>query len=162
MSYVFWKNGAPSPAPVRGGGNRRRLRMPDGTIRMGRIVPDPAADLYAFADNGPAPGPHQIAGAVSYSNDGWTVRAERAVAWKPVADIRALRIAEMNKAANALLSDTDWYVVRAAEEPGKPVPAALAAYRSAVRQAANDFAAAIGLEADPAAAAQLQPMWPAR
>lgn len=160
MAYVFWNNGTPRSARVTGGGNRQRLTLPDGSVRMGRMAPDPAVDLYAFVQAGPCPTVLQTEGETSYGNDGWTVHAVRSVSWRDVANIRARRIADAKTAAKDRLSGNDWYVVRAAEESGKPVPQDVSAYRSAVRQAVDDFEVAIGLETDPAAAAILQPQWP--
>ena len=160
MSFVFWNNGMPRAARVAGSGSRQRLALPDGSVRMGRIQPDPAVDLYAYVEEGPVPGLHQTAQAPSVSNDGWTVRAIRTVAWKSAATIRAARVADVNATAHGLLAGTDWYVLRAADDPAKPVPSVVATYRAAVRQAANDFVAAAELETDPTVLAGLTPAWP--
>jgi hypothetical protein len=160
MSYAFWNNGAPVRARVAGGGNRQRLAMPDGSIRMGRLRPDPAADLFAYSEFNEPSGPYRKCGPATYSNDGWTIHVSRSADWLPVEEIRAHRIRAVNAAANAILSPTDWYVVRGVEDPGNPIPNDVAVYRAAVRQAANDFVAAVAAETDPATAAALQPAWP--
>lgn len=79
----------------------------------------------------------------------------------PAAEIRAKAIAAIKAQADALLSPTDWLVIRASETDA-PIPAATVAYRGAVRAASNDAEAAIAAAGDDAAAilAAAIPAWP--
>lgn len=78
----------------------------------------------------------------------------------PVAEIRANAIAAIKTTADALLTPTDWLVIRSSET-GAPIPAATVAYRGAVRAASNDAEAAILAAGDdgPAILAVI-PEWP--
>ena len=61
-------------------------------------------------------------------------------------DLEELKVREVEaikEQANAILRGTDWQVVRAIEDPAKPVPAAVENYRTAVRAASNTQEAAI-------------------
>lgn len=78
----------------------------------------------------------------------------------PVAEIRDKAIAAIKATADALLTPTDWLVIRSAETTA-PIPAAIVAYRAAVRAASNDAEAAIAAAGDDAAAIlAVIPAWP--
>lgn len=78
----------------------------------------------------------------------------------PAADIRTKAIAAIKAQADALLTPTDWLVIRSAETAA-PIPAATVAYRGAVRAASNDAEAAIAAAGDDAAAIlAVIPAWP--
>ena len=78
----------------------------------------------------------------------------------PVAEIRDKAIAAIKATADALLTPTDWLVIRAAETDA-PIPAATIAYRAAVRTASNDAEVAVADAGDDAAAILgVAPAWP--
>lgn len=78
----------------------------------------------------------------------------------PAAEIRAKAIATIKATADALLTPTDWLVIRAAETDA-PIPAETIVYRAAVRAASNDAEAAIAAAGDDAAAIlAVVPAWP--
>ena len=58
-------------------------------------------------------------------------------------ELKASEVEAIKEQANAILRGTDWQVVRAIEDPAKPVPAAVENYRTAVRAASNAQEAAI-------------------
>lgn len=92
MKLCFWNNGAPGVARVTGSGNRRRLVMPDGSVRTGAVAADPLLDLYEFVEAGPRsaqPG-NKITGPV-FSNDGWTVTATYAEEADPDFDLAGFK-----------------------------------------------------------------------
>ena len=58
---------------------------------------------------------------------------------------------EIKAQAKSLLSSSDWYVVRKAEDAGSTIPADIATYRAAVRTRSNEMETAIDGAADAAA-----------
>jgi len=58
---------------------------------------------------------------------------------------------EVKKQANSLLSSSDWYVIRKAEDAGSTIPSDIATYRAAVRTRSNEMETAIDGAADAAA-----------
>jgi hypothetical protein len=58
---------------------------------------------------------------------------------------------EVKKQANSLLSSSDWYVIRKAEDAGSTIPSDIATYRGAVRTRSNEMETAIDGAADAAA-----------
>lgn len=69
----------------------------------------------------------------------------------PAAEIRAKAVADTKAMAAALLTPTDWMVIRQAEG-GAAVPAEILAFRAAVRTASNDAEAALAAAGDDAEA----------
>ena len=65
--------------------------------------------------------------------------------------LKSNAIALVKKQAGDLLADTDWMVIKAAEDSTYTVPAATLTYRAAVRTASNDIETAINNAADHAA-----------
>ena len=51
----------------------------------------------------------------------------------------------------SLLSSSDWYIIRKAEDDGSTIPADIATYRAAVRTRSNEMETAIDGAADAAA-----------
>ena len=58
---------------------------------------------------------------------------------------------EVKAQAKGLLSSSDWYVVRKAEDAGSTIPSDIATYRAAVRTRSNEMETAIDGAADAAA-----------
>ena len=58
---------------------------------------------------------------------------------------------EIKAQAKGLLSSSDWYVVRKAEDAGSTIPSDIATYRAAVRTRSNEMETAIDGAADAAA-----------
>ena len=58
---------------------------------------------------------------------------------------------EVKAQAKSLLSSSDWYVIRKAEDAGSTIPADIATYRAAVRTRSNEMETAIDGAADAAA-----------
>ena len=56
---------------------------------------------------------------------------------RPLEDLKASATAQLKEQANAILSRTDWQVIRGVEDPGKPVNPTLRQYRRDVRSAAD-------------------------
>ena len=65
----------------------------------------------------------------------------------------------VNSNANSLLSETDWYTLRAADG-GTAVPSNIATYRAAIRTKANEHTTAIDAASDVDALAALVYDWP--
>jgi hypothetical protein len=70
---------------------------------------------------------------------------------KDVADLKTSWIATTKKTAGLLLVDTDWYVVRKAEDATTTIPTDIANYRAAVRTASGTIETAITNASDHAA-----------
>ena len=58
---------------------------------------------------------------------------------------------EIKAQAKSLLSPSDWYIIRKAEDAGSTIPADIATYRAAVRTRSNEMETAIDGAADAAA-----------
>ena len=58
---------------------------------------------------------------------------------------------EVKSQAKGLLSSSDWYVIRKAEDAGSTIPSDIATYRAAVRTRSNEMETAIDGAADAAA-----------
>jgi len=136
-------------------------------------------DLYEYVEIGPKPGRFENQTAIAYDNDGWTITATRTVEWVDVERVRESRISkaktdaynriaailpewkQCNLTARAVelqaMGAENWTAEEQAEwEAGQ----ALWNQIKQVRTATDAFEVAIALEADPAAAAVLQPNWP--
>ena len=76
-------------------------------------------------------------------------------------ELKAAEIARVKQDANTQLQGTDWLVVRAAEDPSKPVGTAITDYRAAVRTTSSDHEAAINACTTVEELAALAPVvWP--
>ena len=58
---------------------------------------------------------------------------------------------EVKAQAKGLLSSSDWYIIRKAEDAGSTIPSNIATYRAAIRTKSNDMETAIDGAADAAA-----------
>ena len=58
---------------------------------------------------------------------------------------------EVKAQAKALLSPSDWYIIRKAEDAGSTIPSNIATYRAAIRTRSNEMETAIDGAADAAA-----------
>jgi len=58
---------------------------------------------------------------------------------------------EVKAQAKSLLSSSDWYIIRKAEDAGSTIPSNIATYRAAIRTKSNDMETAIDGAADAAA-----------
>jgi len=58
---------------------------------------------------------------------------------------------EVKAQAKSLLSSSDWYIIRKAEDAGSTIPSNIATYRAAIRAKSNDMETAIDGAADAAA-----------
>ena len=58
---------------------------------------------------------------------------------------------EVKAKAKSLLSSSDWYIIRKAEDAGSTIPSNIATYRAAIRTKSNDMETAIDGAADAAA-----------
>ena len=63
-------------------------------------------------------------------------------------ELKATYKARTKETARSLLSETDWYVIRASENETRPVPSDINNYRISVRAASNTIEAAIDNAAD--------------
>lgn len=99
------------------------------------IVPvprDPQPDSRLFALDGEE---------IAMESDG-TLRLRARAVPRPLGEAKAALVAEINAVAASLLGQSDWMVVRSAEE-GTPVSAEWTDYRRAVRAAAREAADAV-------------------
>ena len=158
--FVYWNNGFPLEAQVKGRGNKAALELPNGSVRMGRIKSKPSEDLYELVEEGPEPDEYQLEGAVGYSNNGHKVTATRTVEYKDPEIIREMKLDQMRISAQGLLAKDDWRTIREHEEPGKPLDPAIKAWRVDVRSESDAFEIALGLEDDPATLVGMEPTWP--
>lgn len=87
---AFWNGG--NPRVVR---NLNRVQMPNGDVAF-NAKPDPDNDLFLYVEAGPTPNRRigERAGAVSYTNDGWTITATRTVETDPNFDLMAMKLAQ--------------------------------------------------------------------
>lgn len=67
---------------------------------------------------------------------------------KDLDELKAVYKARTKETARSLLSDTDWYVIRASENETRPVPSEINNYRISVRAASNTIEEAIDNAAD--------------
>ncbi|SBW13027.1 hypothetical protein KL86APRO_40049 [uncultured Alphaproteobacteria bacterium] len=119
-----------------------------------------ARGVYPVTDPGaPDPALYSVTGRrVEIDGDGATLVYDAEPI--PVAEVRAAKVAAIKAQADALLSPTDWLVIRQAEG-GAAAPADTLAYRAAVREASNTAeAAVIAAGDDPAAIVPVAPEWP--
>ena len=70
---------------------------------------------------------------------------------RDVAELKTAWIANTKNTADSLLSPTDWYVIRKAEDSTKTIPTNVSTYRAAVRTASGTIETAITNAADHAA-----------
>jgi len=52
-------------------------------------------------------------------------------------ELRTRKVERVKVLARSLLAETDWMVIREADDPGRPVPAAVKVYRDAIRKASD-------------------------
>ncbi|SBW09121.1 hypothetical protein KL86APRO_12520 [uncultured Alphaproteobacteria bacterium] len=119
-----------------------------------------ARGVYPVTDPGqPDPALYRVTGQrVQIADDGATLVYDAEPI--PAAEVRVAKIAAIKAAADALLTPTDWLVIRAAETAA-PIPATTVAYRGAVRAASNAAEAAVAAAGDDAAAIlAVTPEWP--
>jgi hypothetical protein len=119
-----------------------------------------ARGVYPVTDPGaPDPALYRVTGQrVEIAGDGAALVYE--VEPIPAAEVRAAKVAAIKAQADALLSPTDWLVIRSAETAA-PIPAATVAYRGAVRAASNAAEEAVAAAGDDAAAIlAITPEWP--
>ncbi|SBW12033.1 hypothetical protein KL86APRO_20410 [uncultured Alphaproteobacteria bacterium] len=119
-----------------------------------------ARGVYPVTDPGkPDPALWRVTGQhVERTEDGATLVYDAEPI--PAAEVRAAKVAAIKAQADALLSPTDWLVIRQAEG-GAAAPADTLAYRAAVREASNTAeAAVIAAGDDPAAIVAVAPDWP--
>jgi hypothetical protein len=119
-----------------------------------------ARGVYPVTDPGaPDPALYRVTGQrVEIDGDGATLVYDAEPI--PAAEVRAAKVAAIKAQADALLSPTDWLVIRQAEG-GAVAPADTLAYRAAVREASNTAEAAVIAAADdPAAIVAVAAEWP--
>lgn len=76
-------------------------------------------------------------------------------------EVKARMVAEVNGTANALLSQTAWYIERASDPTsGKPIPQDVLDSRKSIRDAADANEAAITAVEEIADLASFAPVWP--
>ena len=78
---------------------------------------------------------------------------------RPLADAKAEMIERTKEQARERLSHTDWYVTRLAEK-ATAIPATIATYRDAVREATDENEAAINAAGSISALAAIMVNWP--
>ena len=102
--FKYWNAGSPLIAHVKGSGNKAKLTLPDGTVRMGNIKSDPDIDLYEFVETGPRPDKYQNKGTVTLDNDGWTITATQTVQYKPIEQVQDTVKSDIKNKRNAVAS----------------------------------------------------------
>lgn len=152
---VFLVNG--EPQPIRRPTN---VRLPGtDTILLRVSGPDPARGIYRLQRRNANPGPYKVTGNRTLTLDGSTLIEHHETAWRPLAEIKASKIAAWKTQAASKLKPTDWYILRQTES-GTPTPQAVLDYRAAVRAATNQAEATLETLTDPEQAANLEPDWP--
>ena len=68
-----------------------------------------------------------------------------------IAGLKTIFKNEVKAQAKGLLSSSDWYIIRKAEDAGSTIPSNIATYRAAIRTKSNDMETAIDGAADAAA-----------
>ena len=68
-----------------------------------------------------------------------------------IAGLKTIFKNEVKAQAKGLLSSSDWYITRKAEDAGSTIPSNIATYRAAIRTKSNDMETAIDGAADAAA-----------
>ena len=68
-----------------------------------------------------------------------------------IAGLKTLFKNEVKAQAKSLLSPSDWYIIRKAEDAGSTIPSNIATYRAAIRTKSNDMETSIDGAADAAA-----------
>ena len=68
-----------------------------------------------------------------------------------IAGLKTLFKKEVKAQAKGLLSPSDWYIIRKAEDAGSTIPSNIATYRAAIRTKSNEMETAIDGAADAAA-----------
>ena len=68
-----------------------------------------------------------------------------------IAGLKTLFKNEIKAQARGLLSPSDWYIIRKAEDAGSTIPSNIATYRTAIRTRSNEMETAIDGAADAAA-----------
>ena len=68
-----------------------------------------------------------------------------------IAGIKTIFKNEVKAQAKGLLSPSDWYIIRKAEDAGSTIPSNIATYRAAIRTRSNEIETAIDGAADAAA-----------
>lgn len=105
---------------------RRKFIVKDAAgniLRRGETTHD--GDLQVFA------GPDAA--------DGATVEEVSELPAAPESETKQVSREDVNMFARRLLGDTDWYVMRAQDPEGAPVPQAVWVYRAAVREKAGEI-----------------------
>ena len=86
-------------------------------------------------------------GELTWDTSGAEAVGTYATTARPVADLKATMVQEVNNIASSTLSNSDWMSIREADG-GTSVPTAWATYRTALRTTANDKQTAINALAD--------------
>ncbi|SDG43265.1 hypothetical protein [Roseospirillum parvum] len=145
------------PRPIRRPVN---LRLPGSDTVLLRVHgPDPARGIYRLARENANPGPYKLQGERTLSIEGTTLTEHYPSTWRPLAEIKASKVAAWKTQAASKLKPTDWYILRQSEG-GAATPQAVLDYRAAVRAATNQAEATLDTLTDPEQAANLEPDWP--
>ena len=86
-------------------------------------------------------------GELTWDTSGAEAVGTYATTAKPVADLKATMVSEVNNIASSNLASSDWMTIRAADG-GTAIPSAWATYRTALRTTANDKETEINALAD--------------
>ena len=136
--YAFWNGGAIRPLR-----SNKNVKLSDERTILALTAPRPDDDIYELVDEAEPKGSFQKTGAAYVERDGWRIVRVTPAEWLPPARIADTLVDAANTQAGGVLAETDWMRHREFDEPDKPVPIDVVDYRSAVRQAVNDFEAAI-------------------
>ena len=160
---VFWNDGSPKAANIKGSGNNQVLVNIDGTTSMGGLRD--IVDLYEVVEVGGKPSQYQVDGGDTWEKNGDVVTKTKTLSFKPVADIQSIKIEASTKTKGSMLAKSDWEVIAemdSARNPGKPraMPQATKDKRLAIITAHDDFETAVVAETDPAVLVDMQPDFP--
>lgn len=153
MKLCFWNDGKPKVV------DSKCVKMPDGKERL-NAKPDPDDDLYEYVEVRVGYGQYHKHVETTLDNDGWKVTKTHTYAPMPLDDVKADKIRSSRSEASRLLSKDDWMVVRETEDPTKPMPDEIKAWRSAVRDYSNIYEADIEDAADFNTLEAMQPEFP--
>jgi hypothetical protein len=116
MTLAFWNNG--TPRVVR---TNKRVILPGGDIVF-NAKPNPEIDLYTYLEVGAAADRFHVMSGTAFANDGWSITATYTQTLKPLAELKALRLADLSayKKASELggmtwVDGADTYIVDTGE-----------------------------------------------
>lgn len=127
---AFWNDG--KPRKVR---SNSQVKLPNGDIVL-NAKPDPDNDLYEYVDVGPMPDrKYEVAGPVTYDNDGWTITATRSVMDRNLDQVKAERFRDIKMQRDTVVNagiewtpdDVTTYIVQTDSDSRQEITGAVVA-----------------------------------